>query len=103
MTGSVYVLLSIRQNGEIGMRRYLAIAGAVLGLAFIGGIPAGAASQPSAVIAKTCSASYVHAVIGGEQKCLRRGEFCAHSYARQYQRYGFSCTKRDDRGYYHLT
>ena len=85
------------------MRRYLATAGAVLGFAFIGGVPAGAASQPAAVMAKTCSAGYVHAVIGGEQKCLRDGEFCAHRYARQYQRYGFSCTQADDRGDYHLT
>lgn len=85
------------------MRRYLAIASAVLGFAFIGGSPAGATHQPSAITAKTCSASYVHAVIGGQQKCLRRGEFCAHSYARQYRRYGFSCTKTDYRGNYHLT
>jgi hypothetical protein len=85
------------------MRRYLAIVGAVLGFAFITGSPAGATNQPSAVMAKTCIAGYVHAVIGGEQKCLRDGEFCAHRYARQYQRYGFSCTKTDDRGDYHLT
>ena len=85
------------------MRRYLATAGAVLGFAFIGGSPAGAMSQSTTVMAKTCSAGYVHAVIGGEQKCLRDGEFCAHRYARQYQRYGFSCTKTDDRGDYHLT
>jgi hypothetical protein len=88
---------------ETRMRRYLAIVGAVLGFAFIAGPPAGATNQPSAISAKTCSASYVHAVIGGEQKCLRRGEFCAHGEARQYRRYGFSCTKIDNRGNYHLT
>jgi hypothetical protein len=93
----------VHQSREIEMRRYLAIVGAVLGLAFVGGSPAGAVSQSPAVIAKTCSAGYVHAVIGGQQKCLRRGEFCAHGYARQYQRYGFSCTKIDNRGNYHLT
>jgi hypothetical protein len=85
------------------MRRYLAIVGAVLGFAFIGISPAGATNQSAAITAKTCSASYVHAVIGGQQKCLRRGEFCSHSYARQYRRYGFSCTKTDYRGNYHLT
>lgn len=85
------------------MRRYLATAAAVLGLAFVGGLPAGASARPIAVAAKTCGAGYVHAVIGGSQKCLRRGEFCAHRYARQYRRYGFSCTSTDARGNYHLT
>jgi hypothetical protein len=42
-------------------------------------------------------------VIGGEHKCLRNGEYCAHRYPSQYRRYGFSCTKTDDRGDYHLT
>jgi hypothetical protein len=54
---------------------------------------AGAPSHPHAVAAKSCSAGYTHAVISGEQKCLRRGEFCAHSADRQYRRYGFRCTK----------
>ena len=58
---------------------------------------------PVAIAAKSCSGSYTHAVIGGAQKCLRRGEFCAHRYASQYRRYGFSCTHTDDRGNYHLT
>ena len=47
---------------------------------------------PSA-ITKTCSAGYRHAVIGGAQKCLRAGEFCAHRYDRQYRRYGYRCTR----------
>jgi len=85
------------------MRRHASVAAASLCLAFAGLIPSAASATPSAVTAKTCSASYVHAVIGGTQKCLRRGEFCAHGYARQYRRYGFSCTTTDDRGNYHLT
>jgi hypothetical protein len=85
------------------MRRYLAVAGTVLGLATVVGIPASAANAPIVIVAKTCSASYVHAVIGGNQKCLRRGEFCAHAYVRQYRHYGFSCTKIDAGGRYHLT
>jgi len=69
-----------------------------------GPVALGAApGPPVAVAAKTCSSGYTHAVIGGEQKCLRRGEFCAHRYNAQYHRYGFSCTKRDSRGDYHLT
>jgi hypothetical protein len=82
-----------------------------LALALVAGALAGGGStatayQPSppvAVAAKSCSGSYTHAVIGGVQKCLRRGEFCAHRYALQYRRYGFSCTHVDDRGNYHLT
>ena len=62
-----------------------------------------AAAAAHAIAAKSCSAGYVHAVIGGEQKCLRRGEYCAHRYNSQYHHYGFSCTRRDDRGDYHLT
>jgi hypothetical protein len=85
------------------MRRFAATACAVLGIALGGGSSALATSQPVASVSKTCHGSYVHAVIGGRQKCLRRGEFCAHAYQRQYRRYGFSCTSTDARGKYHLT
>jgi hypothetical protein len=61
------------------------------------------AGVPSAIAAKTCASSYTHAVIGGAQKCLRVGQFCAHRYDRKYHRYGFNCRKRDARGNYHLT
>jgi hypothetical protein len=30
-------------------------------------------------------------VIGGAEKCLRRGQYCASAYKRQYNRYGFRC------------
>jgi hypothetical protein len=85
------------------MRNRLAIIGAVIGLALVGGLPAGASANRSAVAAKTCTSSYVNGTIGGQHKCLRRGEFCARRYASQYRRYGFSCTRRDARGNYHLT
>ena len=55
---------------------------------------------PSSAVAKSCSSSYVHATIGGVQKCLRRGEYCAHKYASQYKRYGFVCIWKS--GDYHL-
>jgi hypothetical protein len=58
---------------------------------------------PSAALAKTCSAGFTHAVVGGSQKCLRRGQFCARASASQYRRYGYRCQKRDARGNYHLT
>jgi hypothetical protein len=42
-----------------------------------------------------------HAKIGGQSKCLARGQFCTPGYQRQYKRYGFSCS-RDSRGRYRL-
>ncbi|HEX4435177.1 MAG TPA: hypothetical protein VH061_00125 [Solirubrobacteraceae bacterium] len=83
----------------------LALALTTTAVAVGGGSIASASppATPVAIAAKSCSGSYTHAVIGGAQKCLRRGEFCAHRYASQYRRYGFSCTHTDDRGNYHLT
>jgi hypothetical protein len=52
---------------------------------------AGRAPAPAAA-AKTCRGGYVRGVIGGEVKCLHRGEYCAVRYARQYPRYGFRCS-----------
>jgi hypothetical protein len=56
------------------------------------GAPAQSYAYPTAV-AKSCSAGYKHAVIGGVEKCLRSGEFCAHTYDSQYRRYGYRCVK----------
>lgn len=42
------------------------------------------------------------ATIGGKSKCIARGQFCARAHARDYRRYGLSCTKRDANGRYHL-
>jgi len=67
------------------------LAGAAL---VVAGAPAvTAAPAPVASTAKSCSSGYTHAVINGQQKCLRRGQFCTHSADRQYRRYGFRCTK----------
>jgi hypothetical protein len=73
-----------------------ALAAALATAAVISATPAGAADRPAAPIAiasKTCSRGFTHAVINGSQKCLRRGEFCAHSADSQYRRYGYRCTK----------
>jgi hypothetical protein len=77
-------------------RRLVALAVAA---SIAGAIPTAA---PVAV-AKSCSGSYTHAVIRGEHKCLRRGQYCARDADRQYHRYGFHCHKRDRNGDYHLT
>ena len=90
----------------------LAVAGGGAALASAQTYPATAeaaqvrlhAPPPTASISKTCSAGYVHAIILGRQKCLRRGEFCTHTRRaeRDYRRYHFSCANRDRRGNYHL-
>jgi hypothetical protein len=52
--------------------------------------------------AHKCSRGYKHAVIGGAHKCLRRGQYCARRFDRQYHKYGYHCHKRDRNGDYHL-
>ena len=54
-------------------------------------IAAAGLSGGSAAVAKSCSAGYTHAVISGEHKCLRAGQFCAKAADRTYHRYGFHC------------
>jgi hypothetical protein len=88
------------------MRRRLVVLACTALLAATGA--AGSAAQASApgpqvVSAKTCPSGFKHAVINHQQKCLRRGEFCAHRYRKQYQHYGYDCIKRDRNGSYHLT
>jgi hypothetical protein len=78
-------------------RRLAALAAAAVAFA------AAPAVAPSSAVAKSCSASYTHAVVNGSEKCLRRGQFCARAADHQYRRYGFRCTKRDATGRYHLT
>jgi hypothetical protein len=78
-------------------RRYLAIGLVLLGL--VGAAPAaGGTSTPVAGAAKVCRGSGdVKGTIGGAQKCLHAGEFCAHRYASQYRRYGFTCALKNGR------
>lgn len=71
-----------------------ALVGAVLA--------AGMAVIPATSLAKTCSHGYVHGVIGGAQKCLRRGEFCSFRFRNQYHRYGFNCVLLRPSDTYHL-
>lgn len=57
-----------------------------------------------AAFAKPCSSSWTHAVIGGEHKCLRAGQFCARRYDNGYHRYGYHCHRYDSSvGRYRLT
>lgn len=63
--------------------------------ALVTAVAAAAALAGSALVpiasAKTCSSHYVHAVIGGAEKCLHAGEYCSHAEARQYRQYHFKC------------
>jgi hypothetical protein len=77
----------------VDVRRLIAAASVAL-------VVAALALVPSSALAKSCSAGYVHGTIGGVQKCLRRGEYCAHAYASQYHHYGFNCVIVS--GEYHL-
>jgi hypothetical protein len=69
---------------------------ALLAVIVVTGLTSAAASAPAyasvpSQAAKTCSHSYTHAVIGGQEKCLRRGEYCAVRYTKTYVHYGFRC------------
>jgi hypothetical protein len=63
-------------------------AGVAVAAAILAPTSSGAGARNSVAL---CSSSYVGAIIGGESKCLRNGEFCSPSYASDYVRYGFAC------------
>jgi hypothetical protein len=83
----------------------LALIVVVLGLLFGGGVAAPAVATPARDNAapltylKSCKAGYRKAIIGGAQKCLRTGQFCAKSRASEYRRYGFVCKPGSDGRY----
>lgn len=83
------------------MKRRFAAVAAVLSL--LGAASAAAPAGPASAFAKSCGAGWTHAAINGEEKCLRRGQFCARRADGQYHRYGFHCHRRDGRSRYHLT
>jgi hypothetical protein len=54
-----------------------------------------AITTPAATSAKVCHRG-TPARIGGAQKCLQAGEYCATRYENQYERYGYECSTRYD-------
>jgi hypothetical protein len=72
------------------------VASMAIGGTGVAAVASQAAAPPTtrthlAVVAKTCPSGYTHAIIGGAQKCLHAGEYCAHSHAGQYRRYHYKC------------
>lgn len=81
------------------MRRRFALllaAGSIVGAA----VPV--AASPALAGSITAHAACKQATIGGQSRCIARGQYCARAHASDYRRYGLSCTKRDARGRYHL-
>ena len=83
------------------MRR--SIVGGIAALGLLGAAPVVAPAAPTAPTQSTSPfITCTRATIGGQSKCIARGQFCARRYASQYRRYGLFCTKRDVNGRYHL-
>ena len=83
------------------MRRRLTAALAATAIAI--GVPvAGPATAHEHATTPVARAACVHAKIGGKRKCIARGQYCARRYERDYERHGFTCSKRDRRGRWHL-
>lgn len=63
-----------------------------------------ATAAPVVASPPTAHPSCRQARIEGQSKCIARGQFCKRSQQamRDYRRYGYSCTKRDRNGRYHL-
>lgn len=57
-------------------------------------LPTSAPAGPIAHVA--CSSHYASATIDGSHKCLHAGEYCATRYERQYERYGYECSRSYD-------
>jgi hypothetical protein len=76
----------------------------VVVLAAAGAIVAGAPVTEAQPIPSSpqVSASCKRATIGGRRKCIAAGQYCSRSHQRDYKRYGYSCSRRDSNGKYHL-
>ena len=67
------------------------VTSAVLGMvALVVGASNSASGRPASG-AKSCAKGFVHATIGGQHRCLKRGQQCAKRLDRQYHRYRFHC------------
>ena len=81
------------------MRNRVLLLATAVALATGGGAAAARAADAPPLAHVACK----QAKIGGQSKCIARGQFCSRSNQSDYRRYGFSCSKRDANGRYHLT
>lgn len=77
------------------------IAVIALGIGFVSP-SASASASVSAGTPSVQSAACKKAKIGGKKKCIAAGQFCARKHERDYNKYGYTCSKRDKNGRYHL-
>ena len=80
------------------MRKKVAVVAVSLGLSGLAALPVVSQATPTPLASIACT----HARIGGQSKCIARGQYCSRRSERAYERYGYHCTKRDYRGRYHL-
>jgi hypothetical protein len=62
------------------------------------------AVAPASAAPPVARSACTQARIEGQSRCIARGQFCRRSARamRDYRRHGYSCTKRDGHGRYHL-
>jgi hypothetical protein len=85
------------------------IAAIVVAVSCMAGAPVAVAAASSGMhgtgdpVARSAN-SCTYGRIMGQRKCLMAGEYCIHHQPamRQYRHYGFTCSKRDRRGRWHL-
>ncbi len=79
--------------------KHLAAALAAISLALgIGFVAEPVSATPTPTVTVACT----RAIIGGQPKCIAAGQFCARRFQSDYRRYGYSCSKKDRNGRYHL-
>lgn len=79
----------------------LVVITAALLLLLAGQVMAAPGGLNTVQISKKCKRGK-KAIIGGKTKCLIIGQFCSREKEKQYIKYGFSCSKKDKNGRYHL-
>ena len=81
------------------LKMKMALVGLAVTCAVAGSVPLVDAKQPPS---PEVTASCTYAKIGPRIKCIAAGQYCARRYQRYYLRYGYSCSKLDYRGRFHL-
>jgi curli biogenesis system outer membrane secretion channel CsgG len=85
------------------MLRSRRLAALIATAGLVAGAPVASVAASSAIAAPVAHTACTQATIGGQSKCIARGQFCARASQRDYLRYGLSCSKLDVNGRYHLT